>query len=319
MCGYVGAPAEHLIHLFCIVPRQPLIHDNLLFKYSDLELIEHLRCSEISLANAKEKGIFDKDEPWRVKLNSLIPPEGVKVKHIKTGEDVVVSRRVVATFLLMTMADFMDQLFSWQDDLFGNSNGQLKFSGNNFPALWPGDGKPGLWINSISRMGAIYSLMVREEEIFIENRKINRGPVEEFDRDEEMELVIPPVFMNCTRILGAEDQIAARELYWEAVCDVSKKDMRRAEEMLLESVDRNPFVGEPHIVLGQIYVTKGRFEEGEREAEKGLTLLLQWGAPWDKRMSWEGWIAWGRVVLMKAKERSWPDNSWGILNLGLVK
>ncbi|KAL8133954.1 hypothetical protein AgCh_009139 [Apium graveolens] len=27
-----------------------------------------------------------------------------------------------------------------------------------------------------------------------------------------------------------------------------------------------------------------RYEEAEKEAEKGLTLLLDWGSPWDKRM-----------------------------------
>ncbi|CAL5424330.1 unnamed protein product [Camellia sinensis] len=217
------------------------------------------------------------------------------------------------------MADFSDQLFGFQDALLENHNGLLEFSGNNFTALWPGDGKPGLWMNSISRMGAIYSLLVREEEIFMERRKRD-GLVIGVDRDEEIELVIPPVFENCTRVLGAGEQRVGRDMYWEGVvCDVSKKGMmERAEEMLVKCVENNPFVGEPHVVLGQIYLSKGRFEEAEREAEKGLTLILEWGSPWDKRMSWEGWIAWARVLVMKAKERSWPQTSWGILNLGLV-
>ncbi|KAL8156099.1 hypothetical protein AgCh_001258 [Apium graveolens] len=47
-----------------------------------------------------------------------------------------------------------------------------------------------------------------------------------------------------------------------------------------------------------------RYEEAEKEAERGLTLLLEWGSPWDKRISWEGWIAWARVLLMKAKKKS---------------
>ncbi|KAL7201794.1 hypothetical protein ACSBR1_033487 [Camellia fascicularis] len=317
---HVGAAAERLIHLFCIVPRQPLIHDDILFKYTDSELVEHLKLSEISLKKAKERGVFNEDEAWRKKLQSIVPENGVTVKHIKTGEDVVVSRRVVAVFVMMTMADFSDQLFGFQDALFENHNGLLEFSGNNFTALWPGDGKPGLWMNSISRMGAIYSLLVREEEIFMERRKRD-GLAIGVDRDEEIELVIPPVFENCTRVLGAGEQIVGRDMYWEGVvCDVSKKGMmERAEEMLVKCVENNPFVGEPHVVLGQIYLSRGKFEEAEREAEKGLTLILEWGSPWDKRMSWEGWIAWARVLVMKAKERSWPQTSWGILNLGLVR
>ncbi|CAK9167504.1 unnamed protein product [Ilex paraguariensis] len=315
----VGEAAERLIHLFCIVPRQPLIHDDLLFNYTDLELVEHLKVSETSLKNAKEKGLFDEEEIWRKKLQSILPANGITVKHIKTGEDMPISRRLVAVFLLMTMADFSDQLFGFQDALFENSDGRLEFSGNNFVVLWPGDGKPGLWMNSVSRMGAIYTLIVREEEIFMEHRKSKGHEGEFLDRDEEIELVIPPVFENCTKVLDAGEQIGARDLYWEGVCDMSKRGLERAEDMLLMSVKKNGFVGEPHVVLGQIYLSRGRFEDAEIEAEKGLTLLLEWGSPWDKRMSWEGWVAWARVLLMKAKDRSWPDSSWGILNLGLVR
>lgn len=247
------------------------------------------------------------------------------MKHIRTGEDVCLSRRVVAVFLMMTMADFCDQLFGFQDILFDNVNGRLEFSGNNFGALWPGDGKPGLWLNSISRMGALYNLIVREEEIFMEERKKREGfghDYHDHERDEEIELVIPPVFDNCKKVLDAGDQIVARDLYWEAVCDVKKnpfEELGRVEELLLASIEKNPFVGEPYVVLSQVYLVSGRFEEAEREAERGLRLLLEWGCPWDKRTSWEGWVAWTRVLLMKAREKSWPQTSWGILNLGLVK
>ncbi|XP_021912541.1 uncharacterized protein LOC110826241 isoform X2 [Carica papaya] len=318
--SYVGEAAERLIHLFCIVPRQSLIHDDLLFTYSDTELLDHLRFSEISLKNAREKGFFDKEEVWRKKLTSILPETGIVVKHIKTGEDVLVTRRMVAVFLLMTVADFSDQLFGFQDILFDNFDGRLEFSGNNHVALWPGDGKPGLWMNSISRMGAIYSLIVREEEILIEERRWVGDVEVRKERDEEINLVVPPVFEFCTRVLDAKEQIEARDLYWEGVCDImSKRGLEGAEDLLMRCIEKNPFVGEPHVVLGQVYLSQGKFEEAQKEAEKGLTLLLEWGSPWDKRMSWEGWIAWSRVLLMKAKEKSWPQTSWGILNLGLVR
>ncbi|ANM65113.1 hypothetical protein AtNW77_Chr3g0178551 [Arabidopsis thaliana] len=320
---HVGEAAESLIHLFCVVPRQTLIHDELLFKYSDCELVEHLDCSEVSLRNAKEKGIFDGDEEWRKKINALVPENGVVVKHIKTGEEIVVSRRVVGVFLLMTMADFSDQLFGFQDELFCNHDGRLEFRGNNVTALWPGNGKPGLWMNSNSRMGAIYSLIVREEEILMEERRRAFGSGFEVrkERDEDIDLVVPPVFSFCTKVLDAKEQIEAREMYWEVVSSDTSKEgyLERAEERLLGCIEKNPFVGEPHVLLSQVYLGKKRFKEAEREAEKGLLLLLQWGSPWDKRMSWEGWIAWVRVLLMKSQDQSWPDVSWGILNLGLVR
>ncbi|KAJ0963952.1 hypothetical protein J5N97_029074 [Dioscorea zingiberensis] len=314
----IGAPAERLVHLFCVVPRHALIHDHLLSHYpSDDELRHHLLLSDASLHAAKSNSIFDPTEPWRLKLQSILPSHGLTVKHIKTGEDVPLSRRVVASFLLMTIADFSDQLFSFQDELFLNDNGRLDFSGNNFTALWPGDGKPGLWMNSASRMAALYNLIVREEEIFTEERKKQDGEDHVRYDEDVIELVIPPIFESCTQVLGAKEQIEGRDLYWEAVSGGG--GVEKAERLLKESIEKNPFVGEAYIVLGQVYLGMGRYEEGEKVVEKGLRLMLEWGSSWDKRMGWEGWVAWGRVLLMKAREKDWPQTSWGILNLGLVK
>lgn len=306
--GHVGEAAERLIHLFCVVPRQTLIHDDLLFHYTDQELREHLKQSESE---------SEANDSWRKKVQSLVPAEGIRVKHIKTGEDVLVSRRIVATFVLMTMADFSDQLFGFQDALFENGDGRLQFSGNEYGALWPGDGKPGLWMNSISRMAALYTLLVREEDMFITERATATANNINVDRDEDIQLVVPPVFENCTRILDATEQLAARDLYWEAVC--ASHSHSHSHSLLSRCIEKNPFIGEPHVVLAQIYLTQGKYEEAEREAERGLRLLLEWASAWDKRMSWQGWISWARVLLMKAKDRSWPQTSWGILNLGLVK
>lgn len=138
------------------------------------------------------------------------------------------------------------------------------------------------------------------------------------ERYEDIELVTPPVFNRCTMILDPRDQIEARNSYWEAVYDDGSKK-EKGEELLLKCIEKNPFVGEPHVLLSQFYLSRGRFEEAEREAEKGLSLLLEWGCPWDKRVPWEGWVSWCRVMLSKAKERSWPSTSWGIISLGLVK
>ncbi|KAF3781484.1 hypothetical protein EJ110_NYTH36938 [Nymphaea thermarum] len=347
----IGGPAEHLVHLFCIVPRQPLIHDKLLFRYTDAELVQDLADSQASVeASSKPTPVASDNHlpEWRRKLQALLPAEGITVKHIRTGENVLVPRRLVAIFLLMTMADFSDQLFGFQDVLFDNTNGRMEFTGNSFTALWPGNGKPGLWMNSISRMGALYNLIAREEILYIMERDRKDGGCDHHrangrigndaehrgtensdengdlgngyfsERMEEIELVIPPVFDDCTKVLDQHEQIKARDLYWEAVSGVGEAN-ETAAELLIRCCEKNPFVGEPHVVLAQTYLSMGRYEEGEREAEVGLRLMLEWGSSWDKRMSWEGWISWARVLAMKAKERSWPEASWGILNLGLVK
>ncbi|KAI6676745.1 hypothetical protein NL676_037541 [Syzygium grande] len=224
--------------------------------------------------------------------------KGIMVKHRKTGEDLLVSRRVVALLLMMTTADFSEQFFGFQDVLFENGDRRLELTGNNIWPLWLGDGKPGFWMKSLSRMAAAYMLIAREEEIFMLEKKMGTSntnselPSEE--RDEDIQLMIE-----------------ARDKYWEAVCEVSKsggaEHYNAVERRPRESIEKNPFVGEPRVVLGQLCLGKGWYGEAEREAEAGLRLLLEWGTPWDKRVSWEGWVAWARVLLMKARERSWPN------------
>ncbi|XP_044957236.1 uncharacterized protein LOC123408110 [Hordeum vulgare subsp. vulgare] len=114
VAAVVGDEAERLVHLFCVVPRQQLVHDDLLFHYDDGDLAADLARSEESVLDAR-RGVFDEDEPWQRKIQRLLPADGITVKHIRTGDDVALSRRVAVTFLMMTMADFSDQLFDWQD------------------------------------------------------------------------------------------------------------------------------------------------------------------------------------------------------------
>lgn len=66
----IGPSAECLVHLFCIVPRHSLIHDSLLFCYEEDELIDHLSQSALS---------FHPAEPWRVKMQSVLPTDGIVV------------------------------------------------------------------------------------------------------------------------------------------------------------------------------------------------------------------------------------------------
>ncbi|CAN7061371.1 hypothetical protein Bca4012_095337 [Brassica carinata] len=59
-------------------------------------------------------------------------------------------------------------------------------------------------MNSNSRMGAVYSLIVREEEILMEQRRRDSGGsgfVVRKERDEDIELVVPPVFSFCTKVV----------------------------------------------------------------------------------------------------------------------
>ncbi|CAL4967768.1 unnamed protein product [Urochloa decumbens] len=308
----IGAPAERLVHLFCVVPRHELIHDDLLFHYTDQELRDHLAASSQSMASAAEP-----EAGWRVKLRSVLPLEGMVARHIRTGEPVALSRRVVAAFLLMTVADFSDQYTDYQDELFGNEDGRLEFTGDNWGALWPGTGKPGLWVSAMSRIAALYHLIARDDHLLI--REGNQVAGGGGDDAVVGELVVPPVFEGCTRVLDADEQKAARELYWEAICSRGGKAGEEVEAMLRESVGRNPFVGEPWLALAQVLLNGSRHEEAAAAAARGVRLLLEWGSSWDKRVSWEGWMSWGRLMRDKARRREWPRSAWGVINLGLVE
>lgn len=74
----VGDETEDLIYTFCVINRQQVIIDNLVNKFPDHVL--------------RSKGIQE-----------LVPREGIVTKHIRTGEEVKVSRRVLAQFVFLTM------------------------------------------------------------------------------------------------------------------------------------------------------------------------------------------------------------------------
>ncbi|CAM6009956.1 unnamed protein product [Sphagnum balticum] len=347
----VGEAAEELIHFFCIVPRQQLIFDNLLLTFSDERLLSTLHeydqimggnetGSAAATPNQYEtvgKATHDHvvvskkmEQLFSTDVNShsgarrpepLIPPEGMLVKHIRTGEDVWVPRRVVAIFLLLTMADFADQFFGWQDVLFGNDDGEFRYKGNNFYALWPGDCKPGLWMTVISRMGVLLNVLLKEDEVEDREEHQSAGKREGKKAFSELQIPLPAIFKSCSTIVSPTDQTKARDLYWEAICITGgdEKILDKAQPLLQAACKYNPFVGEPHIVLAQILLSRREFELAEKEATLGLQLLLEWATNWDKRMTWEGWVAWARVLQQNALDKTWAKDVWGIINLGLVK
>eukprot|EP00249_Psilotum_nudum_P021911 c28296_g1_i2 orf=227-1543(-) len=334
----IGDLAEELVHLFCIVPRWKLIYEMMLFQFKDDELLAALHGDNLDVDSRSQhdvdahflerlkSGIIDEEERslfairCKRKVAKIIPPEGLVVKHIRTGEDVRVPRRVLAIFLLVNIADVIEQRYSYQDALYEDENGILTWAGNNWATIWPGESKPGLWMNAISSLGLLYNLIAREEKEM--EVKGDRDADKSFS---QIELVIPPIFNNCTEIISPADQLLARDLYWEVICkNVKPSDLQSSEPVVAESQLKkacklNPWVAEPHVILAQIYLGLEKFELAEREAQEGLRLLIEWGTPWHKSTSWEGWISWCRVLLQKAQERSWKKDKWAIINLGLVK
>ncbi|GAB5031858.1 tetratricopeptide repeat domain containing protein [Nannochloropsis oceanica] len=307
-----GVEAEELIYKFCVVDRQKIIVDTM----------------------------FPMDR---------VPAEGLTVQHIHTGEPVHLSSEMLGQLLVMTMADVADQQYGWQDDLFGDaqwrprdafssatsksykettdgvvestSNNSYNKSGSNNSndnnnnnknkinsnaeeqeavmhpyTLWPGLSKPGLWMYFVSQLAAL--------------ARTCPMPVR------------PPVLDQGRFLLDRTAERQARDLYWEVISedprDKSKVDCNIAK--LTHALVLNPYLAEPHTLLAQCYLIKGDFPAALTAADKAVDLFLQWGTNWDKRVSFEAWMAWTRVLLQHAENRTpWHENSWGVINLGLVR
>ncbi|MDH6184756.1 hypothetical protein H4V98_002140 [Polaromonas sp. CG_23.6] len=70
-------------------------------------------------------------------------------------------------------------------------------------------------------------------------------------------------------------------------------------------------------MLAQLYLTVGEFERAEAAAASGLQMLACWGTSWDKRIGWDAWLAWGRILLQGAQTRNWPERLDKLNNLAL--
>lgn len=249
----IGEEAERLVHLFCTIRRDELL------PRGDL----------------------------------AVSADGIEVGTLLGEGKVRLSRRDLGIFLVVTMADYAEQLFGWQDRLFAlpERDGTLRGGPR---ALWPGDNRPGLW------MGLNALLALRAAACGIEP--------------------LPPVFESCTAQIARESEAEARDLYWEAITDAAlQDDAEHAARAFGEAAQRNPFVAEPHVLLAQLHLNARRWDDALAEARRALDLLAQWATPWDKRLSWEAWVAWTRVLAKAARERDWPDTALGVISLGEVR
>lgn len=293
------------------------------------------------------------------------PAGGLTVGHIRSGEPLHVDLWLLGVFLLLTMADFAEQLMSWQvrapaertagqvavpaarvaawllcmargsvshcaapntrlaqhthttpitrahtahaqDALFSNTDGRLRMEGCAQPnphVVWPGPMRPGLWMSAVSRMGRLLASCKQQLEAAGDGRAAD--------------LVLPPVFAHCSKVLGVQDEAGARDAYWQAVH--SDADAGAQAALFARAAELNPYVAEPHLMLAQLHLHAGRWEDAQREAAAALALLADWGTAWDKRMPWDAWVAWTRVCMEAASARSWPATPLGVLSLGLVQ
>ncbi|EWM27271.1 Tetratricopeptide-like helical [Nannochloropsis gaditana] len=239
-----------------------------------------------------------------------VPAEGLVVPHIHTGDSVHLSSKVLGQLLVMTMADVADQQYGWQDDLFGDAQWRPCQASNEdheetkksdsevmHPfTLWPGISKPGLWMYFVSKLATL--------------ARTCPMPVR------------PPVFNEGQFLLDRTAERQARDLYWEVMSEDprDKGKIDKSISRLTQALALNPFLAEPHTLLAQCHLVNGDFPRALLAAEKSIDLMLEWGTNWDKRVSFEAWMAWTRVLRQHAEDKTpWHSNAWGVINLGLVR
>jgi hypothetical protein len=76
---------------------------------------------------------------------------------------------------------------------------------------------PGLWMSAISRMGRLLQ-SCKQQLVAAGDPRADQLP-------------IPPVFNDCSAVLGEEQQQQARNLYWQAVSDPSLQGPQHAQQV----------------------------------------------------------------------------------------
>jgi hypothetical protein len=255
----VGESAERLVFLFCTQSRTQFVHK--------------------VLAGALERDgslVLDKDG----------------ASHVLTPYE-------VAAFIIVSMADTIEQWFSWQDDIFSRFPAvQQRPQPVHWAAsLWPGPMRPsGRMVSQINALG----LALQHPGL-------------------QGLLPTPPVFGHCTQRLAAADEAAATSLYWSVIQqDQPLVDLDVATGVLESAVRHNPWVGEPQMVLAQLYLSAGRRDDAQAAAASALQLFCAWGNSWDKRVQWDAWVAWTRILLQGATvEGTWPERLDKLNNVAL--
>ncbi|WP_423455368.1 DUF6817 domain-containing protein [Ottowia sp. VDI28] len=213
-------------------------------------------------------------------------------------DDRVLPPDTVAAFIVVSMADTAEQWFSWQEDIYaGFPEVTRRPQATHWAAaLWPGPMRPasGMYAQ-ISRLGAAL-----------------RHPVL------KNLLPTPPVFDGCQRDLSAGDEAAATSLYWSVIQqDQPLVDPAAAIAVLEQAARLNPWVGEPQMVLAQLYLITGRHAEAKAAAESALQCFSCWGNAWDKRVQWDAWMAWARILRQGADTGEWPERLDKLNNVAL--
>eukprot|EP00551_Chaetoceros_affinis_P006883 CAMPEP_0203681286 /NCGR_PEP_ID=MMETSP0090-20130426/42258_1 /ASSEMBLY_ACC=CAM_ASM_001088 /TAXON_ID=426623 /ORGANISM="Chaetoceros affinis, Strain CCMP159" /LENGTH=480 /DNA_ID=CAMNT_0050549713 /DNA_START=64 /DNA_END=1506 /DNA_ORIENTATION=+ len=331
----IGELAEEIVHLFCTIDRQHIVVDTILVDEGSIVdgggiVVPHLR-------GGGEEDIF-------LSQNMMI------LLVVFTMADVADQYFGWQDRLFGGAGEKHSMLFPLHASDIENNDGGLRH--HESTALWPGMSKPGLWMSYVSELGMIMRKTL-ESRVRYKNGSNNNDDNshgEHSDNDiyshsdskrsskknstkngngersvlENHEFKIPPIFDNCTRVLLRDDEAKARDLYWSVIMEEdqhlsSQTQTDQAIQILQEASKLNPWFFECHVLLAQKYLHMNDNEKAMYAAEQALNLQMIWGTAYDKRMSFDAWVAWTRVLYERARDGlGWPSNSWEVNNFGMV-
>lgn len=112
--------------------------------------------------------------------------------------------------------------------------------------------------------------------------------------------VVPPVFDRCESVLQMDAEIKARDLYWKGISQESFLSAQEQIDLFSESSKLNPYVGEPQLMLAQLYFRKGLWKKAVEHARLALQAFYNLVSAWDKRRTFSNWVAFTRLLLLRA-------------------
>jgi hypothetical protein len=233
----------------------------------------------------------------RALLNNDIQADGSLTLPTPHGS-VTLTARDVAIFTVVTIADICEQWYSWQDDIYSGypdydlRSGQIHWAAG----LWPGPMRPTTY--RISQMSQLAQCL---------HHPALKGLVP-----------MPTIFDGCQHVLSRDAEAAASALYWSVAQQNQPLISPEATIATLEhGIKLNPWVAEPYFLLAQLYMTIKAYDKAEDAAASGLQLIACWGNSWDKRIGWDAWVSWGRILLQSAQKRTWPEHLHKLNNVAL--
>ena len=242
--------------------------------------------------------VMSRTEFLRELFNGKLAADGSLPMTLK-GEPFVLQAKDVAVFIVTTMADICEQWYSWQDDIYmGYPDYKAESAQVHWAAaLWPGPMRPTTY-----RVGHMSRLAHYLQHPGLKNI-----------------LPQPPVFNAGSQTLSPGDESSACALYWSVISQNQPLLSSEATMSVLEqAIKLNPWVGEPQLLLAQLHLTNRDFAKAEQYAASGVQLVASWGNSWDKRIGWDAWMSWGRVLLESAQKRTWPEHLNKLNNVALT-